>query len=172
MKLSKTSWHYLLFRNSYNRGVPCNLCPYFWMLLWAIVCFPFNFIWNLPSLIIHTISKIWDKNGFLDWNEKVYFGDRFKISLLINLLTSCLISMILIWFKQNEFSITFGVIGYVILVIILGFLIQEWYKSRPKKIKQGVGKIYKEPKPNILVEFIKAKYNRYCPKIEWTSSTK
>jgi hypothetical protein len=26
---------------------------------------------------------------------------------------------------------------------------------------------YKEKKPNILAEFIKAKYNKYCPKIEW-----
>jgi hypothetical protein len=29
-------------------------------------------------------------------------------------------------------------------------------------------KIYVRPsKPNILVEFIKAKYNKYCPKINW-----
>jgi hypothetical protein len=26
---------------------------------------------------------------------------------------------------------------------------------------------YKEKKPNILAEFIKAKYNKYCPKIDW-----
>lgn len=24
-----------------------------------------------------------------------------------------------------------------------------------------------EEKPNIIIEFIKAKYNKYCPKIEW-----
>jgi hypothetical protein len=24
-----------------------------------------------------------------------------------------------------------------------------------------------EPKPNILIEFIKAKYHKYCPKIDW-----
>jgi hypothetical protein len=25
----------------------------------------------------------------------------------------------------------------------------------------------KEDKPNIIIEFVKAKYNRYCPKITW-----
>ena len=30
-----------------------------------------------------------------------------------------------------------------------------------------IGYEYKEPKTNILIEFIKAKYNKYCPKIDW-----
>jgi hypothetical protein len=29
-----------------------------------------------------------------------------------------------------------------------------------------------EKKPNIIIEFIKAKYNRYCPKIEWNAEEK
>jgi len=29
-----------------------------------------------------------------------------------------------------------------------------------------------EKKPNIIIEFIKAKYNRYCPKIDWENNGK
>jgi hypothetical protein len=30
-------------------------------------------------------------------------------------------------------------------------------------------RIYTEKKPNLVVEFVKAKYNKYCPKIDWTN---
>lgn len=165
MKLSKSSWHYLLFSKTYERQVPENLCPYFWLLLLAIFCFPFNFIWNLPCTIIHWISKLWDKDGFID-RQDTYFNEGFKLSLVINILLICVVSMVGVWFNyHNRVFFIFGILGYMVLVVVGAYFISEWRKKRSVNKNNP----YKEPRPNILVEFIKAKYNRYCPKIEWDS---
>jgi len=165
MKLSKSSWHYLLFDKTFERNVPNNLCPYFWLLVWAIVCFPFNFIWNFPAMTIHLVARIWNKEGWDDWADSKYMNDCFKISTEVNLILICLISMVGLWINSgNGIFQVFGVIGYLLLITALCAIISDWYKERPRK------KTYKPQKPNIFNEFIKAKYNRMCPKIEWTST--
>lgn len=170
MKLSKTSWHYKLFSLTYEKDVPNNLCPYFWMLAFSILCFPFNFIWNLPVTLIDKLSRLFGgTDGFIDWDSEKYFGDLFKISLAINFCVCCLIGMVGIWINyKNGYNLTFGTIGYILLVSLLSYFAHEWYKDNFRKIAPT----YKKPKPNLIAEFIKAKYNRYCPKIEWTSKDK
>lgn len=171
MKLSKTSWHYWLFNLSYEKEIPTNLCPYFWLLVWAVICAPFNFIWNLPITIIDKAVRIFDKDGWIDWDGEKYFGGLFKFSTAINLILCFLVGMVGIWITpSNGFMLVFGSVGYLILAILLiVFVVQT-----AKKLNKSKSKMYKleEGKPNIITEFIKAKYNRYCPKIEWTSKEK
>lgn len=171
MKFSKTSWHYRLFNKTYERGVPTNLCPYFWLLLLAIICFPFNFVWNLPAIISHLISKIFSKDGFEAWADEKYFGTCFLMSVVINFAVLCVVGMIGVWFHYNNtLFFVFGGIGYLIIFGIICHFLKLWLEERRKKTDTPYQ--YKEPKPSILVEFVKAKYKRYCPKIEWTSHNK
>ena len=58
-----------------------------------------------------------------------------------------------------------GIMLFLVLgVLLLGFSISKIFnylgnrnKYKPLKVKQ----------PNIVVEFVKAKYNNYCPQITW-----
>lgn len=58
-----------------------------------------------------------------------------------------------------------GMIGWGISGLI------QMYQQRKRKSKIRYNehgyRIYEEPKANIIVEFVKAKYGKYCPKIDW-----
>ena len=55
--------------------------------------------------------------------------------------------------------------------IIEGFkAFKEWnYKRKIKydEYGRGIYNFHKEEKTYLVVEFVKAKYNKYCPKIDW-----
>ena len=67
--------------------------------------------------------------------------------------------------------------GVMVWVIAIGFGIYYGVKSLAEYIKESriprdeYGRIIlpepKEKKPNLIVEFVKAKYGQYCPKIDW-----
>jgi hypothetical protein len=68
---------------------------------------------------------------------------------------------------------------FVILVVGSYHLIKGIYeyireKNHEKKFKYDENgyRIYPEPKVNIVKEFVKAKYHKYCPRIEWVSDKK
>jgi polyferredoxin len=64
------------------------------------------------------------------------------------------------------FSIGFGALeGYKAL--------KDWNYRRKIKYNEDGYRIWDEPKekhPSIIKEFIKAKYNKYCPKIDWNNN--
>lgn len=72
-----------------------------------------------------------------------------------------------------------GVILAISFVCGIGYLVHENKKRIRRKRQEFIWNdegdrlpnpeyVPYTPKPNIIVEFIKAKYNKYCPKIEWT----
>lgn len=175
MKLSKNSWHYLLFDKTYERNAPDNLCPYFWSVFWAILCLPFNFVFTLPLTITYLLlrSKEIDRPY-----EREYFSDQYGFSFAYNFCLALIFCMVYMWFvpyeyKPNKVSLVWiiGIIGYGIIFFVLCFLgINAIHKYNRKK-KRKVPYVYKEDAPNIFTEFVKAKYKRYCPKIEWQSKS-
>jgi len=59
-----------------------------------------------------------------------------------------------------------GFIGYIILIIvIIAGLKENGFFDRHRRYNEDVEK--KEKRPSIFIEFVKAKYKKYCPKIEW-----
>lgn len=70
IKLNSKAWHYRLIRFMFRRIVPepkqmQNLCPYFWLLISALILSPFVFpIWGFYRIIK------WVVDGYIKWVEK------------------------------------------------------------------------------------------------------
>ena len=158
MELLTNSWHARLYNWTYDSDICSSLCPYFWKILIAIVLFIPNFILSIPSLILTDIRKksdvspiirvsigigLWFALGLVIF---VLFGTGFMIMALLGLAswsTGIPSAFLLLWL------VILGIVGYL--------FIDEKLKNRTPK----------ESKPNVFTEFIKAKYNNYCPKITW-----
>ena len=54
------------------------------------------------------------------------------------------------------------IMDITLLLVFLGVWYGEWRKAHPKE----------EKPPGVVQEFIKAKYNNYCPKLEWDNEEK
>lgn len=155
MNLSKNSFSAKLYRFFYNTDdLPNNLCPYFWQLLLAyILVIPFI----LPVIILRYGT---DKN--IDIPAAIIIGIRLVVQFALITITSMIIIPINLFtglfnLKVIDFMITFAIIGYLIVAIIgLFFLVDKL-----STLTTNSNKI------SIVGEFIKAKYNNYCPKIDW-----
>lgn len=160
MKLSTKSWHSWLFRYTYGKdNLPDNLCPYFWKLVLAMILFPVLFIFCLPAFILCRST------GDNDLFEEGVFSPALAFSFVINLALVLIIGMIGMWFDfNNEFLVAAGGCGWLIAICAGIDQLVRYIKS--KRVKT-YGTMYREEKPSILIEFIKAKYNKYCPKITW-----
>lgn len=182
MRLNQNSTSARLFRWFYvTSEMPKNLCPYFWklVLMWGFIL-PYTIL-SLPMLIF-----------FRDRSSNVNLLGRPAGGLLVYLFLgqvfAMLFSISVFWIqfpKESIFSL-FQALGITawIAAILIGciFLLRNiviWlsdFKHRQKIMKKyddngnwipPVDRI-REKKPNIMVEFIKASYYKYCPSIEWT----
>jgi hypothetical protein len=164
MKASKSSIHARLYKFTYEYCLPESLCPYFWKLVIAVILFIPNFIIQLPFIVASFFIKRDDDSQF-DVGEHRLFG--FAGWVLIFVAYIYIVSLF------HLVKATLGCYSYdhrianaglflVLLTIAVCLCIVLYYrrKNKPKKER-------KEPKPSIVAEFIKAKYNRYCPHIEW-----
>ncbi len=152
--------------------MPQNLCPYFWKLVFMyIFIIPYSII-VLPSIIMK------DPDG-----NDVRFATSIIIWMAISLGFLAIYAPItwMIWGlgpKDTLFgSLQFGgFMIWVVGIVLLGIWGAITYANRKKNQKY----IWSEDEyeyienPNyrpsfftITKEFIKAKYNRYCPKIDW-----
>lgn len=166
MKLQTNSWHYKLYKFYYQKLPPNNLCPYFWKLLFAIITvIPFSII-ALPALIIYS-------------KDKESIGIRMRDSIILYLILCVFITMCftIAWLfirwntSENSLRNNLVVVGFVFwtVTIIFGmiYLIKEIIIPYFENIFYSSTKSRKKKSKNIVVEFIKAKYNNYCPMIVW-----
>ena len=63
-------------------------------------------------------------------------------------------------YEKDGYLINHAIIGIIISFILL-------ITFSPEIIKYFKPKTRTKLKPNIIIEFAKAKYNKYCPKIDW-----
>jgi hypothetical protein len=78
---------------------------------------------------------------------------------------------------KDSFYGFMGTLGFAIWFLSIGIGIVEGYKAfkdwnyrRKIKYDENGYRIWNEPKQEktyLVVEFAKAKYNKYCPKIDW-----
>jgi amino acid transporter len=75
------------------------------------------------------------------------------------------------WYDQRNLGYFFWVIIFIALIYSLvrfSFIfIKEKRKERLYKKSPTGDYKPKEPQKNLIIEFIKAKYNKLCPKIDW-----
>jgi tellurite resistance protein TehA-like permease len=155
----------------FEKRMPDGLCPYAWKSLFMyLVLIPYVIV-CLPVVLIDLFSK--EQNGMADNH-----GSRFFASVVMYIglfvVASLLYSPTLFWF-MNEKESFFGILQFTGAVFwVIGafvgfiFLIMVSYKAIQSKILDmrfpyNIG----EKKPSLVVEFVKAKYNKYCPKIDW-----
>lgn len=159
MKADRNSLHAKLYEFTYTSDLPINLCPYFWKLVWATIIFILNFIIQLPALIINVFTKDSD-----DCKERRSMGIAIYIALLIifgySIITFHWIKMMFQCYSYSQELANIG-LGFNLVIFIVSsfFFIKYLLGKRRKRIK--------EKRPNLVVEFVKGKYGKYCPKIDW-----
>ena len=166
MNLNYNSVSSKIYRDFYNTQVmPESLCPYFWALLLAI---PVSIIlapFHLPGRVI---------------SNKLVENSNFFIKSLCGIIAYILIFSILsiIVFILSAFTVfykgsllydmytigllwIFSLIVFIIVAVIFELVDRIKYARRFNKSTRNT------ESDNIIKEFIKAKYNKHCPKITW-----
>jgi hypothetical protein len=167
MILNHNSISARLYRWFYETNImPNNLCPYFWKLAIAYTFALPLLILTLPYIVLHA--------------EKYSSAPRIGYSILFYLITFTVISMISVFGlyfvtpEENTFYIwmvAFGIMAWILVFVFCGLLlinklVTKWRSYRYYK-KYNSDKP-KTAKVNLIVEMVKAKYRKYCPKIDWT----
>jgi hypothetical protein len=161
MKLNQNSLSAKLYRWFYKTNtMPTNLCPYFWKLVTAVILSPLFAICTLPYEIINYKRRRRDTYSDMLGTSTAYW------CLIAGVI--CMISTLgLFFYIPNKSSllwimISVGLICWASLIlvgIIWGIFATVKYLESKKSDD--------EKTDNIIVEMVKAKYHKYCPKINW-----
>lgn len=169
MKISENSWHFKLNRlyersvaHDLKYGYSVTLCEYFWATVWSFVCLIGSCVkWTGISIVC--LAAFW-----------FFVGN--PLFTLIQLHSG--------WIVSNVDALQFGlIILYLDLVIVMfiGILsVKDGYmKVFPKwlpipklwdwlckKINRRANPKKVDSEPNLVLEFIKAKKQKFCPIIK------
>lgn len=143
--------------------MPNNLCTYFWKsVLLFIVLIPY-LILSLPIMLIIYLNN--DDGSEFGTITRPFVGVIIWAVLYIILAMGLAISIFWwegerksFWGETQFLGVVFWIVGGILGII---FSIEYFIKRRIKRRRNS------EPSSNILTEFVKAKYHRYCPKLEW-----
>lgn len=154
MTLKEKTWHAWLYKSTYNSYIlPEDYCSYFWKMCSLVLLFPFCLIGHIINLIFY-YKRPEDSVACLVSGVVTFLC--FLFSGLIYDAKSHRHSNY--WLCLLDVGIGIIVISAILVIICyIFYLIDEWRKKRKSK----------PMKPNLIVEFIKAKKNKYCPKIDW-----
>jgi hypothetical protein len=182
MKLDQNSisakfyrWFYA--ESKYN--MPSNLCPYFWKLIFMYVFLVPASVFYLPTTVL--------KMEYESIAERVAKNLMLWLALFVAFLALFPVTYFFVgWFPKKTTFEAWQILGLAIWIVaaLIGitFGIIHLIKARQEKkrhkrrewIWDDNGDYIKNPdyvpyekRPNLLIEFIKAKYKRYCPKIDW-----
>lgn len=172
MKINTNSWHVKLHKYIFTGRLPDNLCPYFWRIVKGLIFVIPASILRLPLYLAWLFERLFKKtdyeNSFLvnHKNEDRSLENMFGFLMYVLLL--CVFTLIFIeyhFFRKimgysfDSFSAENGYMVNIIILIIVGLIV----------IYEIIMATRKNKTPSILREFIKAKYHKYCPKIEWVN---
>ena len=167
MKANINALHAKLYNFTYRSDLPNNLCPYFWKLVWATILFIPILILQLPTylgdLIVKEENRDWRRDGRKNWGLGLWLIITFVIFIIIG--NYHWIKALMNCYSYNRDWANWGwLIDGTILSIFIGVKIAIYIRKVQEK---KWNKPYKQKEPSIIVEFIKATYGKYCPKIEW-----
>jgi hypothetical protein len=170
MILNSNSFHAKLYRWFYGTDkLPESLCPYFWKLVIAYILFiPFGIL-TLPYEIFSRTGDVVEDDECISYR----IGSSLVLYFMLFLIVCLLSSISLFWYfnPKDRIFTNIQVGGLIAWIVIFGVVIYEFFKYlRNKWIYKSY---FKEKTDNIITSFVKAKYNKYCPKITWvTNKTK
>jgi len=170
MELNYNSFSSKLYRWVYStEKMPQNLCPYFWKLLvaWGV---------SLPLLCLTFPYEIMNRLIFKENSSEFPIPGRIFLSFVIVVLLAAVIALLsafsLFWGWPPEdtlrASLVQGGLFLWMIAIIVGITLGliELQKKRKEKREE-----VRESKDNLIVEFVKAKYHKYCPQITWKNTS-
>jgi len=149
-------------------GMPENLCPYFWKLviMWVLII-PVSIL-AIPMLLINK------DEGYISLPAKIFGGALLYVGMFLIFCMFVALSVFWNGFHGTSENIwdDLQIMGFCGWASVITFCILSLVKFIKEKMSERkYKKLYTTPyeghKNNIVFEFIKAKYNKYCPKIEW-----
>lgn len=155
MKVNKSSWHYRLM-NYFNfdiisdlrYGGKVTLCKYFWNVIGSIITLLGAILLSIAGIFVASILLLSVVIAPISYLTQAYFGFG--------------------WDFASELGV--GLIWILWVVIPLGIgvqsVAQKQMKVFPAWMKISLPETVPNTKPNILVEYVKAKKNKFCPIIE------
>ena len=181
MRLNKNSVSSRLYKWFYGvseyQGLPNNLCPYFWkVVLMYLTIIPYT-LFSIPVVVYDLFDKGYD-NGDRKTGERLGISVGIYIALFILVTLISAILALFIKVEKNtlfEFLVVGGCLfwtGLIVIGVIEGVKHLREYTTTDKSYYSETENkwVYEKTKVNLTTEFIKAKYNKYCPKIDWFSN--
>jgi len=143
-----------------------NLCPIFWRMLISLIFLVPNLVFGLPAHIITYVTK----EAYYD--TKMWI--KYIISLLVYIILFFLLELVLsiiVYFRNVELlgmrvKDAKVILIWVIATIIMFTIAILAYRLSTQMIKRKNHNGTNKSK-SILIEGVKAWYNKYCPKITW-----
>lgn len=176
MEINYNSISARLYREFYNaKNMPESLCPYFWKLVFA---WPSTILLS-PLLIPFWIANKFDKSDVdIPVIGKAFVGAILYGCLFLVFCMGVTISSIWITYYQKTVWFQWYIGGFLVMFgLLVAGVILLFQRCKDKRYQKRLERSWDENgnyipienrvKPNIIIEFIKAKYNRYCPKITW-----
>jgi len=161
MKLNQNSLSAKLYRWFYKTDtMPTNLCPYFWKLVTAVILSPLLAIYTLPYEIINYKRRRRDTYSNM-------LGESLSCWILIAAIISMISPLGFFFYMPDTDSLLWVIMGVGCILwgsLILGGIGWGIYET-VKYLKSKNSNT--EKTDNIIVEMVKAKYHKYCPKIDW-----
>ncbi len=184
MKLNQNSISVKLYRWFYGledyKDLPGNLCPYFWKLVLAYLLLIPYAAFCIPNILIMEVFNKNYSNGDHSTGARMGISFGFYLAGFIVLCMGTAVGALFVDYGETGFfyAILPGGILFWIGAILVGgyhgikYLIERYKENRDYYIDENGRRWYKskEKTDNIIVAFTKAKYNKYCPKIEWVNS--
>lgn len=177
-----TTQLYMWFYHIEEYQLPKNLCPYFWkVVLMFLLIVPYT-AFCIPVVVYEIIMKLGKKEGSdLSTTDRPIFSFITYIILLI--IISMIVAVSSIWISipnDKSFLFQLRILGSLLWGLAIGtgiYHLIKWlysaigdYRYRKNNYDINGNWLPREPKPNLVKEFVKAKYHKYCPKIEWVNS--
>lgn len=181
MKINTNSWHVKLHKYIFTGRLPDNLCPYFWRIVKGLIFVIPTFISRLPLYLAWLFEMLFKKtdyaNSFLVNNKNEDRSLENMFGFLMYVLLLCVFTLISIEyhffrkimgysFDPFYYSVAFK-INIGVCIALMFYLAASGYKLWILNDQSSETNV--EKTPNLLREFIKAKYHKYCPKIEWVN---
>ena len=169
MKLKKNSFTARVYRWFYGyNNMPQTVCPYFWQLVIMWICIAPYTLLSLPTFLSKETDKgLWEKPVM----GMIAYCMLFALGSIVFAIPSLFMDLPKdsFWDNYRIMGIMFWMIGIPILTYRGIASLYEMYRDRQRekrweKLEEGD---LAEKEQNILVEFIKATYHKYCPKIDW-----
>lgn len=178
MRLNENSFTPKLYKWFYgvseSQGLPKNLCPYFWKVLLMYSTFIPYVLFSIPVVVYDLFDKQYE-NGDRKTGERlgVSVGVYIALFIIASLISAIVALFINVEPKSSlEILVVIGTIfwlGLIIFGVIEGIKYLKEYTTRDEPYYDETQDrwVVKRAKINLTAEFIKAKYNKYCPKLEW-----